>query len=96
VLFARCDAAYGAGVAKAAKLEPPGDDRLKGTRATDELEEASTASGVWSRGLAIVMMRHQGGRRTEVMQAVLLKPKSCRNLGTVNQGGRLREVVAGR
>jgi hypothetical protein len=34
-----CDPAYGAGVAKAVKLDPPGDDRLKGTSATDEPEE---------------------------------------------------------
>jgi catalase len=32
-LFEKCDPAYGAGVAKAVKLEPSGDDRLKGTNA---------------------------------------------------------------
>lgn len=42
-LFANCDPAYGAGVAKALKLEP-GDDRLKGTNATIEPREKSTAS----------------------------------------------------
>ena len=45
-LFAKCDAAYGAGVAKALKLHPPGDDRLKGTAATDERAEAPTAATV--------------------------------------------------
>ncbi len=35
-LFAKCDPAYGTGVAMAVKLDPPGDDRLKGTSATDE------------------------------------------------------------
>jgi hypothetical protein len=30
----KCDPAYGAGVAKAVKPEPSGDDRLKGTNAT--------------------------------------------------------------
>ena len=39
-LFALCDPAYGAGVAKAVKLDPAGDDRLKGTSATDEPEES--------------------------------------------------------
>src|ERR1700676_3113272 len=43
-LFAKCDPAYGAGVAKAVKLEPPGDDRLKGASATDEPEETSAAN----------------------------------------------------
>jgi catalase len=43
-LFAMCDPAYGAGVAKALKLEAPGDDRIKGTSATDEPEETSTAT----------------------------------------------------
>lgn len=37
-LFAKCDPAYGAGVARALKLDPPGDDRLKGTSATDQLQ----------------------------------------------------------
>ena len=32
-LFAKCDPAYGAGVARALKLDRPGEDRLKGTRA---------------------------------------------------------------
>ena len=40
-LFAKCDPAYGAGVARAVKLEVRGDDRLKGTSATDEPEETS-------------------------------------------------------
>ena len=39
-----CDPAYGAGVAKAVKLEAPGDDRLKGTSATDEPAETSIAT----------------------------------------------------
>ena len=43
-LFATCDPACGAGVAKAVKLEPPGDDRLKGASATDEPEETSAAN----------------------------------------------------
>jgi catalase len=42
-LFAKCDPAYGAGVAKALKLEP-GDDRIKGTSATDKPKEISTAN----------------------------------------------------
>jgi catalase len=46
-LFAECDPAYGEGVSKALRLEPPGspsgtplhqDDRIKGTSATDEIE----------------------------------------------------------
>jgi len=32
-LFAKCDPAYGAGVARALKLDRPGEDRLKGTHA---------------------------------------------------------------
>ena len=43
-LFALCDPAYAAGVAKALKLEPTGDDRLKGTSATNEPEEALSGS----------------------------------------------------
>ena len=43
-LFAKCDPAYGAGVARAVELEPPGDDRLKGTAVADEPEKASTAA----------------------------------------------------
>jgi len=35
-------------------------------------------------------------RRAEMLQAVASKPKPRRGLGTVNQSGRLREVVAGR
>ena len=38
--FSKCDPAYGAGVARALKLEGLGDDRLKGTSATDLPEEA--------------------------------------------------------
>jgi catalase len=38
--FAQCDPAYGAGVARAVGLEGPGDDRLKGTSATDQPREA--------------------------------------------------------
>ena len=36
-LFAKCDPAYGEGVRKALQLEPEGDDRIKGTSATDEI-----------------------------------------------------------
>ena len=36
-LFAKCDPAYGEGVRKALRLEPEGDDRIKGTSATDEI-----------------------------------------------------------
>ena len=43
-LFAKCDPAYGAGVAKAVKLEPPDDDRLKGTSATNKPKEVSTGT----------------------------------------------------
>jgi catalase len=43
-LFAKCDPAYGAGVARAVQLEAHGDDRLKGTRAMDEPEEESAAT----------------------------------------------------
>jgi len=43
-LFAQCDPAYGAGVARAVKLDTRGDDRLKGTRAMDEPEEKSAAN----------------------------------------------------
>ena len=39
--FAKADPAYGAGVLKALKLDPLGDDRVKGTSATDEPGEAS-------------------------------------------------------
>jgi catalase len=35
-LFSKCDPAYGDGVRRALKLDPVGDDRLKGTSATDE------------------------------------------------------------
>jgi len=42
-LFAKCDPAYGAGVASAVKREGRGDDRVKGTSATNEPEE-TTAS----------------------------------------------------
>jgi len=41
-LFTKCDPAYGAGVAKALKLEPRGNDQTKGTGATGKPEEAST------------------------------------------------------
>jgi len=43
-LFAKCDPAYGAGVAKAVKLEPPDDDRLKGTSATNKPKGVSTGT----------------------------------------------------
>jgi hypothetical protein len=43
-LFAKCDPAYGAGVARALKLDRPGEDRLKGTRAKYEAQEKSAAS----------------------------------------------------
>jgi catalase len=43
-LFAKCDAAYGAGVANAVKREGRGDDRVKGTSATDRLEENVSAN----------------------------------------------------
>ena len=43
-LFALCDPAYGAGVAKALKLDPRGDDRLKGGSAKDEPQETLTAT----------------------------------------------------
>jgi catalase len=43
-LFAECDSAYGAAVAKAVKLELFSEDRLKGTSATDEPEETSIAT----------------------------------------------------
>jgi catalase len=39
-LFAKCDPAYGEGVRRALKLDPIGDDRLKGTSATDEAKES--------------------------------------------------------
>jgi len=42
-LFDKCDPAYGAGVTKAVKLDP-GDDRLKGTSATNTPTESSTAA----------------------------------------------------
>lgn len=35
-LFAKCDPAYGEGVRRALRLDSPGDDRNKGTSATDE------------------------------------------------------------
>jgi len=38
-LFSKCDPAYGAGVAEALRLEPAGDDRLKGTSATNQPQE---------------------------------------------------------
>ena len=41
-LFEKCDPAYGAGVARAAKLESiHKDDRTKGTSATDEPQRAA-------------------------------------------------------
>lgn len=42
-LFARCDPAYGAGVARALQLEGYGGDRDKGTSATDRPAEVGTA-----------------------------------------------------
>jgi catalase len=39
--FARCDPAYAAGVAAALRLDPPGDDRIKGTSATDQPVEVA-------------------------------------------------------
>lgn len=41
--FSKADPAYGAGVARALKLDPVGDDRLKGTSATDEPAEVEIA-----------------------------------------------------
>ncbi len=38
--FTKADPAYGAGVARALKLDPAGDDRIKGTSATDQPQEA--------------------------------------------------------
>jgi catalase len=43
-LFAKCDPAYGAGVANAVKREGRGDDRIKGTSATSAPEEVSTGN----------------------------------------------------
>jgi catalase len=43
-LFAKCDPAYGAGVARALKLESPGEDRLKGTHAKYAAQEKSAAT----------------------------------------------------
>jgi len=43
-LFAKCDPAYGAGVADAVKREGRGDDRVKGTSATSAPEEVSTGN----------------------------------------------------
>jgi catalase len=43
-LFAKCDPAYGAGVADAVKREGRGDDRVKGSSATNQPEETSAAS----------------------------------------------------
>jgi len=43
-LFAKCDPDYGAGVTKALRLERPGEDRLKGTRAKYQAQEKSAAS----------------------------------------------------
>jgi len=40
-LFARCDPAYGAGVAKALNLDPAGRNRAKDIGAADKPEEAS-------------------------------------------------------
>ncbi|MHB8912227.1 MAG: catalase [Lysobacter sp.] len=40
--FTQADPAYGAGVLKALKLDPVGDDRLKGSSATDEPAETTT------------------------------------------------------
>lgn len=40
--FTKADPAYGAGVARALKLDAPGDDRLKGTSATDEPQRAGS------------------------------------------------------
>jgi len=43
-LFSMCDPAYGAGVARAVKLDPRGDDRLKGSSATDQPEQTLSAT----------------------------------------------------
>jgi len=43
-LFAKCDPAYGAGVAGALKLERAGEDRLKGTHAKYAAQEKSAAT----------------------------------------------------
>jgi len=43
-LFAKCDPAYGAGVARALKLDRPGEDRLKGTHAKYETQNKSAAT----------------------------------------------------
>jgi catalase len=43
-LFSKCDPAYGAGVAEAVKLDRLGDDRLKGTSATNKPRETSSAT----------------------------------------------------
>ena len=41
-LFTQCEPAYGEGVRRALQLEPAGDDRIKGTSATDEIEPSET------------------------------------------------------
>jgi catalase len=43
-LFAKCDPAYGAGVAGALKLDRAGEDRLKGTHAKYAAQEKSAAT----------------------------------------------------
>jgi catalase len=43
-LFAKCDPAYGAGVARTVKLDRAGDDRFKGSSATGKPQEISSAS----------------------------------------------------
>jgi hypothetical protein len=43
-LFAKCAPAYGAGVANAVKREGRGDDGVKGTGATDRIEENISAN----------------------------------------------------
>lgn len=40
-LFTKCDPAYGEGVRRALNLDAPGDDRIKGTSATDQPTKAS-------------------------------------------------------
>ena len=41
-LFTHCDPAYDDGVRKALRLDPPGDDRTKGTSATDDVRESDS------------------------------------------------------
>ncbi len=59
-LFTKCDPAYGEGVRRALKLDPIGDDRLKGTSATDQAKgERCSSCLVFPRSSSLVARRRE-------------------------------------